>query len=51
MREMQRIRKECEEWDGNASAENHPGNAGNLGGNKKNVGNQGRNLSIAIEIT
>ena len=49
---------ECEEWDGNAGAENQCGNSGNLGGNTKNVGNQGSdagnqggNLSIAIEIT
>ena len=38
--------------------ENQRGNAGDLGGNTKNVGNQGggagnqgKNLSIAVEIT
>ena len=49
---------ECEEWDGNADAENQSGNAGNLSGNTKNVRNQGGdaenqggNLSIAVEIS
>ena len=32
-------------------AKNQRGNVGNLGGNTKNVGNQGRSLSIALEIT
>ena len=57
MREMRR-RRECEEWDGNAGAENQCEKTGNLGGNAKNVGNQGGNagnqvgnLSIAVEIT
>ena len=47
----------CEEWDGNAGAENQRGNAWNLDGNTKNVGNQGRdagnqgrNLSITEMI-
>ena len=48
---------ECEKGDGNVGAENHRGNAGNLSGNTKcgnqgsDAGNQGRNLSIAVEIT
>ena len=32
---------ECEKWDWNAGAEIQRGNVGNLGGNTKNVGNQG----------
>ena len=58
MREMRRIRWECEEWDGNAGAKNQRGNTGNLSGNTKNVGDQGGdagdhggNLNIAVEIT
>ena len=49
---------ECEEWDGNEDAENQRGNAGDLFGNTKNMGNrrghtgnQGGNLSVAVEIT
>ena len=33
--------EECEEWDGNAGAENQRGNTGSLCGNTKNVENQG----------
>ena len=57
MREMRRIRVGMRGMDGNAGAENHRRNAGNLGRNTKNVGNQGDdagnqggNLNIAVEI-
>ena len=37
---MRGMRWECEECDGNAGAGNQRGNAGNLGGNTKDMENQ-----------
>ena len=58
MREMRRIRTGMQGMGWVWSAENQRGNAGNLGENTRNVGNQGgdtgsqvRNLNIAVEVT
>ena len=49
MREMWRIRVEMRGMGWECSAENQSGNAGSLGGNTKNVANQGGDAGIKVE--